>query len=150
MPVRKITVTIVERQAVEHARDYLELISPLPEKLIKALNSLLAKVEKAAEPRPVGLSLVDIENAFRAGAGQKYAMWVAGEPGKFIGWLNKAKATPEQMERVGRWLTRQGWMKGQCALPTIAQNWAGWLAKATSEELQGVDVTPQAVILGFE
>lgn len=130
---------------------YFETFGAAP-KVVAGLTSLLDKVNKAkADKSTGGLSLLDIENALMAGAGQKYACWVAGNPSGLLRQLYKMGATRDQLVCVGRWLTYQEWMKGQCALPTIVKNWAGWLAKATAANLAGPRVPLQdARPAGFE
>ncbi len=153
MPVQKLTMTATEKAALQDALAYFETFGAAGAKVIKGLTSLLAKVDKAESrsKAPAGMSLADVENALCAGAGQKYACWVAGNPSACLKSLHNVGATRDQLVLVGRWLTYQDWMRGQCALPTIVKNWAGWLAKATAENLQGPKlVVRDAKPAGFE
>jgi hypothetical protein len=132
MPMQRVTLAKHEVEALTQALAFFETYGEAGKKVVKGLSSLLAKLDKA-QAKPTGLALVDVEAALVRGAAQKYASWVAGNPAQMLASLQRDGATLDQLERVGRWLRRQEWLKGQVALPTVARNWAGWLAKATAE-----------------
>lgn len=131
---RKVTVTKAEQDAIECSIRVLGQFidsDKLCRRAQSVLVSLLAKLEAPAEVKMAGMSLLAFERAL--GDCPKYARWIAGNPGRWLKALHQAGATEEQVATVGKWLTAQDWMRGRVTLGSIATNWGGWLARATSE-----------------
>ncbi len=137
---RRVTVTKPEREAIASALESAVaaeagVLAPLPAKHARALRGLLDKAQAATVPEErvvPGLGLKEVEAALAAGAGNRYAPWVAGNPSRLLRALHDARATEGQLRAVGEYVASWRNFHGALGLGTIVEKWGTYLAAATA------------------
>lgn len=126
-------VTKAETEALETAIKYFEN-EGLP--LYKPLKSLLAKFStKAKVAGEPGMTPAQIENALVMYSSDKVVPVVAARD---VFWIKQYQLwkslgpTPEQVEKVARWLGNQSWMS-PLTIDQVGYKWPQYLSKATAE-----------------
>lgn len=132
---KRVAIAKGEQEALVHLTERLIAWesegNKVEAKHVRALQRLLAKIEAPAKVLD-GISLGDAESAL-AGC-RKYCRFVSGNPYPLVASLARLKVHPDQLQAVGRWVDRQGWLRNGVTLSSILRNWSSWMSQAASEE----------------
>lgn len=155
--VIRVTVTQAERAALEWAEDNLAAdLAFAGSKHMKAISSLIAKVEKAATPSspasealsspPLSLSLAD--SILQLHGGKNYAPWAGGNAALMVNRMKALGVTALEIEEVAVWLGAQNWIRAPFPLGQILNKWDEYRARAKAGN--NAPAIRLAEIVGFE
>ena len=123
----------------------MRLTFPWSKPELRALASVQDKVVAAREDAGPSVNVGALERALLESSRGKAVALVPGPSyGRAAKQAAAAGATVEDMQVMGAWLARQGWMRDPTTLLGVLNKWAEWLPRARAT------ATPPAAREGFD
>lgn len=105
-------------------------------------DSILTKLNEAAEPRAAGVAAGPLEKALIETSMGKVVSLVNGSKiyGRVSAQATAVGATPETARQLGAWIASQRWLTGPVTILTVLNKWPDWMARAAATAApEGID-----------